>query len=195
MTSISPLANILEKGFYGAYEGKNENQLIKIKEIRNLLIFQIVQYKNSSINIKDIKIDGLEMDNKAIKVKSNKFTRVLWSGPKNWLIVTENKNVKEEINIIFNSKDFAVTDLSHSRSIIELEGKYLKEVLKKGCPYNFNEFSKDMCVNSIFNGISITIDNLEEDSNKIRILTLRSFGHSFYHSISDASLEYGYKVI
>ena len=39
--------------------------------------------------------------------------------------------------------NFAITDLSHSRAIIELEGESAKEVLKKGCPYNFNELKKD----------------------------------------------------
>ena len=76
MTSISPLANVLKKGLFGDHEDKNEDSLIKIKEIKNLL----------------------------------------------------------------KDTDFAVTDLSHSRAVIELEGKNSKEILKKGCPFNFNEF-------------------------------------------------------
>ena len=68
MTSISPLANVLLKGLYGDYEGKNENNLVKIKEIKNLLIVQIVQYKNSSSQIKDIQIDGLKIFDEALIV-------------------------------------------------------------------------------------------------------------------------------
>ena len=41
--------------------------------------------------------------------------------------------------------------------------------------------------------MSVTIDMLDNSPNKIRILTLRSFGESLYHSITDASLEFGYK--
>ena len=41
-----------------------------------------------------------------------------------------------------SEKDFAVTDLSHSRAIIEIEGQNAKEVLKKGCPFNFNVLKK-----------------------------------------------------
>ena len=48
MTLVSALANINTKGQFGDYEGKNENDLLKISEIKNLLIIQIVQYKNSS---------------------------------------------------------------------------------------------------------------------------------------------------
>ena len=76
-----------------------------------------------------------------------------------------------------------------------MEGKNVKEVLKKGCPFNFNELKKNNCLNSTFNGIAVTIDMLNDDPYKVRILTLRSFGESLYHSISDSCLEYGYKSI
>ena len=43
--------------------------------------------------------------------------------------------------------------------------------------------------------MSVTIDFLDDKTNKIRIFTLRSFGESMYHSITDSSLEFGYKSI
>jgi|TARA_B110001454_G_scaffold137671_1_gene128003 heterotetrameric sarcosine oxidase gamma subunit len=195
MSSISALENIYKKGLFGDHENKNEQNLIKVSEIKNLLIMQIVQYKNSSILFKDIDIDGINLTDHALKVSSNNNTRVIWSGPKNWLLVSTKKDLLQTINKKFNENDFAITDLSHSRAIIELEGENSKEILKKGCPINFNELLKDNCVNSVFNGITITIDMIEENPNKIRILSLRSFGESLYHSITDACLEFGYKII
>ena len=195
MTSISPLTNVLKKGLFGDHEGKNERNLIKIKEEKNLLIFQIVQYKSSSLQLKDIVIDGLNMSHESLKVTSNNDTRILWNGPKNWLLVSKKKILKDNIKKIFSESDFAITDLSHSRTIIELEGENSKEVLKKGCPYNFNELNKNMCINSVFNGITITVDMIEENPEKIRLFALRSFGESLYESITDACLEYGFKSI
>ena len=195
MTSISPLTNFLKEGLFGDYKDKNESNLIKIQEEKNLLIAQIVQYKNSSLQIRDIIIDGLSMSHDPLKVISNNDTRVLWNGPKNWLLISKKKNLIENIKKTFVESDFALTDLSHSRAIIGLEGENLKEVLKKGCPYNFNEMKKNMCVNSVFNGITITIDMIEENPEKIRLLALRSFGESLAESVTDACLEYGYKSI
>jgi len=95
----------------------------------------------------------------------------------------------------FKETEFAITDLSHSRAIIELEGEHSKEILKKGCPYNFNELKKNNCVNSVFNGITVTIDMIDDNPNTVRLFSLRSFGESLYHSITDACLEDGYKAI
>ena len=195
MTMISPLQNIHSEGSYGNFENKTENELLKISELKNLLIVQIVQYKNSSIKINDIKLNNLQFVNEAQKVVANENLRILWNSPNNWLIVSNKKELLSEILKNFNDSDFAVTDLSHSKAIIEIEGPNVKEVLKKGCPFNFNIFSKNMCINSSYNGISFLVDMVEDDPEKARIFSLRSFGESMYHSITDASLEYGYKCI
>ena len=191
MTSISPLKNIHKKGLFGDCEGKNENELVKIIERKDLLIVQIAQYKNSST--KDINIDDLKLSNEALKVNCNNDTRILWSGPKNWLLTSTKKNLLENIKKTCNENDFAVTDLSHSRVVIEIEGTNSKEILKKGCPYNFNELKKNNCVNSVFNGITITVDMMDDNPINLRLLALRSFGESLYHSVTDACLEDGYK--
>ena len=195
MTSISALENVHEKGLFGDHENKNDENLIKVSENKNLVIFQIVQYKNSSISIKDINIEGLNLNNETSSVSNNNVTRILWCGPKNWLLVSSKKDLLKSIHIPLKETDFAITDLSHSRAIIELEGDNSKEILKKGCPFNFNELKKNNCVNSVFNGITITIDMIEDNPNKIRLFALRSFGESLYHSITDACLEFGYKAL
>ena len=195
MTSISALENVHEKGLFGDHENKNDDNLIKVSESKNLVIFQIVQYKNSSISIKDINIEGLNLNDRTSSVSSNNDTRILWCGPKNWFLVSSKKDLSKSIYTSLKKTDFAITDLSHSRAIIELEGDNSKEILKKGCPFNFNELKKNNCVNSVFNGITITIDMIEDNPNKIRLFALRSFGESLYHSITDACLEFGYRAL
>ena len=195
MTSISPLKEIIKKGLFGDNEGKKDNEIVKIKEITKLLIVQVAQYKNSSLKIKELTIDKLTFPNEALGVNSNKDTRILWNGPKNWLLVSNKKDLLSDLKQSLKENDFAITDLSHSRAVIELEGENAKEILKKGCPFNLNELKKNNCVNSVFNGITITIDMLNDNPNNLRLFALRSFGESLYHSISDACLEDGYKVM
>ena len=193
MTVISALQNVHVEGSFGNFENKSENELLKIKELKNLLIVQVVQYKNSSIKIDDINFNNLKFVNQSQTVVSNENIRVLWNSPNNWLLVSNKKELLKEIYSTFNENDFAVTDLSHSKATIELEGPYVKEVLKKGCPFNFNILTKNMSINSAYNGISFIVDMIEDEPEKVRIFSLRSFEESLYHSITDASLEFGYK--
>ena len=146
-----------------------------------------------SANVDSVIIDELNLPKKYPDVSYNNDTRILWNGPKNWFLISSKKELINEIIEIFDEKNFAVTDLSHSRAMIEIEGEKAIEVLKKGCPFNFNELNKSNCLNSTFNGISITVDVLKDDPYKIRVITLRSFGESLYHSITDSYLEFGYK--
>ena len=195
MSLVSALANVHSTGKFGDHEGKNENNLLKVFENKNLLIIQIVQYKNSTVSFENVDIDGLKLKDRPLSVISNNDTRILWNGPKNWLLVSTKKDLLNNILQIFKETDFAVTDLSHSKAIIEIEGQDTKEVLKKGCPFNFNTLEKNNSINSTYNGIAFTVDMLDDNPNKIRLFALRSFGESLYHSITDASLEFGFKSV
>ena len=192
MSLISALANVHSTGQFGDHEGKKNNDLIKISEIKNLLIVQIAQYKSSTVSFENVDIDGLKLKDTPLSVISNNDTRILWNGPKNWLLASTKKDLFNNISKAFSETDFAVTDLSHSKAIIQIEGRNIKEVLKKGCPFNFNTLEKNNSINSTFNGIAFTVDMLDDNPNKVRIFTLRSFGESLYHSITDASLEFGF---
>ena len=174
MTSISSLNKVHHLGQYGNFENKDENQLIKIKEIKNIFIYQVVKFINSKKNNTEIMVDNLNFP-EVLKVNSNDQTRILWMGPENWLVISSN-NLLNELNEKFSTTEFAVTDISHSRSIIELQGSDVLEVIKKGSPFDIESLTKNNCTNTVYNGITITIDNIEDSKNQIRIISLRSFG-------------------
>ena len=193
MSLISALANVHHQGQFGDFEDKKGADLIKISEKKNLLIVQIVQFKNSNMLIESIDIDGLKLKDTPLNVSFNENTIILWNGPKNWLLVSSKKDLIKDISLTCKEIDFAVTDLSHSRAVIDLEGNYVIEVLKKGSPSNFDVIKKNNSLNSIYNNIAFTVDFLNDKPFKVRLFTLRSFGESFYHSITDAALEFGYE--
>ena len=193
MSLISALANVHHQGQFGDFEDKKGDDLLKIREKKNLLIVQIVQFKNSKIPIESIDIDGLKLKDFLLNVSFNDNTRILWNGPKNWLLVSSKKDLINDISSKYKEIDFAITDLSHSRAVIDIEGNYVIEVLKKGSPFNFDELKKNNSINSLYNNIAFTVDLLNDKPFKVRLFTLRSFGESLYHSITDAALEFGYE--
>ena len=192
MTAISPLQSIHKKGLFGDHHKKDERKLLNISEVKDLTIVQIVQYKRSKVQLNSIQIDGLEFSLQSPKVSSNKETRILWSAPSTWLVISRRENIVEIIKDKCNSDNFAITDISHSRAIIQIKGLQAKDILKKGCPLNFNEFENNNCAGTVFHGINIVVDFVGKNPDTFNLLTLRSFGESFYHHITDAALEFGY---
>ena len=192
MTGISPLQSFHKKGLFGNHHKKNENDLLKISEIKGLSIFQVVQYKKSKTQFAEIQIDGVKFPKNISTVESNNKTRIILIGPKIWLVVSYKENIIQMIQDKCDIKDFAITDISHSRAIIQIKGFQAHEILKKGCPINFNDFKKNNCASTVFQGINILIDMIEDEPRTFNLFALRSFGESFYHDITDAALEDGY---
>ena len=195
MIAVTSLEHIHKKGRFGNYHKKDEKNLLQISEVKNLTIIQLVQYKRSKIQPNTIKLENLDLPLENPKVTANKETRILWSAPRTWLIISSKKNIINNIKDKCNHENFAVTDISHSRAVIQIKGLQAKEVLKKGCPININEIQVNNCAGTVFNGITIVVDFVNNNPDTFNLLALRSFGETFYHHITDAALEFGYAGI
>ena len=135
--NLSPLHFDHKLGLFGDHE--NKENLLKISEIKDLSIFQIAKFKKSSIEIEKVTINQLNLPTESLKVSYNQETRVLWSGPDTWLIISKKIDLKDEIYKSIRDEDFAITDISQSRAVLQISGLNAKNVLKKGSPINFNE--------------------------------------------------------
>ena len=190
--TVTSLEHIHKKGRFGNYHKKDIKSLLQISEVKNLKIIQLVQYKKSKIQPSTIKIGDLDLPLESPKVTMNKETRILWNAPRAWLIISSKKNIVSSIKDKCDNENFAVTDISHSRAVIQIKGLQAKEVLKKGCPININEIQVNNCAGTVFNGITVMVDFVNNNPDTFNLLALRSFGETFHHHITDAALEFGY---
>jgi len=193
--TVTSLEYIHKKGHFGNYQKQNVKNLLQISEVKNLTIIQLVQYKKSKIQTSTIKVEDLDLPLESLKVTANKETRVLWNAPRTWLIISNKKNIINNIKDKCDHSNFAVTDISHSRAVIQIKGLQAKEVLKKGCPININEIQVYNCAGTVFNGITVVVDFVNNNPDTFNLLALRSFSETFYHHITDAALEFGYAGI
>ena len=193
--NISPLHFDHKLGLFGDHDGKGD--LLKISELQGHFIFQVAKFKKSNVDINSVRIDNLNLPSENPHVTSNDQTRVLWSGPNVWIVISKKTDINTVIQSSCNENDFAITDISHSRAAIKLEGPKALDVLKKGSPLNFNEevFKVNHCASTTYNGINILIDYINSNPKTLHLYALRSFGGSFYHSITDSALEYGYEGV
>ena len=89
MTAVSALQSVHKKGIFGDHHTKKEGDLLKIYELKNLTIIQIVKYKKSGVQLNNIRIDKLEFPSENSYVVSDENTRILWTAPSTWLVVSK----------------------------------------------------------------------------------------------------------
>ena len=195
MSQITPLSNSHELGLHGNCKDKDEANLLVIREVTNIKIYQLSKFKKSNFDINNFSLDGYNLPNESGLSTGNENLRILWQAPNVWMIISYNENIIQEIGKQCSDSDFAITDLSHSRAILEVKGKDALNVIKKGSPLNLNNFRKNNCANSVYHGITVSIDMINDDPITLNIMALRSFAGSFHHAITDASLEFGFNAI
>jgi len=195
MSKITPLSNSHELGLHGNCKDKDEANLLVIREVTNIKIYQLSKFKKSNFDINNFSLDGYKLPNESGLSTGNENLRILWQAPNIWMIISYNENIIQEIEKQCSDSDFAITDLSHSRAILEVKGKDALNVIKKGSPLNLNNFRKNNCANSVYHGITVSIDMINDDPITLNIMALRSFAGSFHHAITDASLEFGFNAI
>ena len=78
---------------------------------------------------------------------------------------------------------------------IELKPNLEQKTFEGNVQIEINILEKNNSINSTYNGIAFTVDMIDDNPDKVRLFVLRSFGESLYHSITDSSLEFGYKAI
>ena len=108
MTGISPLEKIHKKGLFGNHFEKKETDLLKISEIKNLYIIQIVKYKTSTTPLNSIKIHNVSFPEKNLTIEYNEHTRILWTGPNTWLIISTMENINKTIENTEISKSVVI---------------------------------------------------------------------------------------
>ena len=179
MTALSALNTIHKTGLFGNYQNKEKIELTTVSEVKDIQIIQIVHYSKSTVKISSINLDNLKFPEETMHVNSNNETRILWNGPNNWFVVSNNKENLNNIKKKCDDKNFAVTDLSHSRTVIELKGNNVKEILKINAKgekiesleqYTIYETSSDVNFENVVGQDSLTrFDNKKKNRNKRKI--------------------------
>jgi sarcosine oxidase subunit gamma len=127
---------------------------------------------------------------------------VLWLAPDEWWVVTpgDGSAMADKLRRALEGVRSAVTDVSESRTCIEVRGPRARDLLVKGCPLDLHPrmFGKGECAQSHLAKTMITLHMTtggdHEDGPAFDLYVLNSFAEYLWLWLEDAAREYGLKV-
>jgi sarcosine oxidase subunit gamma len=127
---------------------------------------------------------------------------VLWLAPDEWWVVTpgEGPAMADKLRRGLEGVRSAVTDVSESRTCIEVRGPRARDLLVKGCPLDLHPrvFAKGECAQchlaKTMMTLHMTDDDEDQDGPAFDLYVLNSFAEYLWLWLEDAAREYGLKV-
>ena len=190
---LSALKGVLEPGIFGA-----RTPGITLCERRNLSIVQVAAYADTAQTTRNIIEDFIgalppSEPNRSIAAGA---AQICWIGPHKWWIVQTDRP-RDANSLARELGDrAAVTTQGHGRTCIRLSGPSARDLLPKGCTLDFHpgHFTVGDCAQTNLGHVNSVI-NCIDDAPEFDLFIPRSYAVSFWEWITDAAMEFGYKVI
>ena len=179
---------VTESQSYNNFSMKEKTPIAKINLRGNL--------ENKEFVSKVGKILGMILPNEACSTSSKEKITLLWLGPNEWLLVSNNEisketNAYEHEQVLFDNisktNQGAITNVTDHFTIFKLSGSNTFEVLSKGCPFDFSsdDFGDNKVVQTILNHVDVTIHQRSE--NDVDLYVRRSFAGYLWDWLKDSA--------
>ena len=124
---------------------------------------------------------------------------MLWLGPDEWLVVTPDRRaarIEGALRDALEGQHAALTNVSHSRTILALSGPEARAVLAKGCPLDFHPrvFEPGRCAQSRLAKCQVLIHQTDA-APTFEIHVNRSFAQYAWMWLEDAGKEFGVGIV
>ena len=124
-------------------------------------------------------------------------TTLLWLGPDEWLAImaAEDDGVRARLDEALSDMHHAIADVSHSRTVIALQGRHARDVLMKSTNIDVHPrvFGPDNCIHARLGRCHMLLHQLD-DEPVYDIYVHRSFAVYAWTWLCDAGREYGVAV-
>ena len=123
---------------------------------------------------------------------------IAWLGPDEWLVITPDAGPETAAKLrkALADRQAAVTDVSESRTCVQISGPRAREAIAKGCPIDLHPrvFGVGRCAQSHLSKAGILLLQIDE-APTFDLYVVRSFAEYLWLWLEDASLEYGVVVL
>jgi methylglutamate dehydrogenase subunit D len=189
----SALAEVLKPGVYGAAGPAGPG--VEITELKSLAAVQVAAFDADRAAGAIGTALGTPAPSSRNGVATVGHATVLWTGPGRWLVVEpESRDLASLLAHDCPGEVAAITDLSHARTGLRVEGSKVRDLLAKLCMLDFDSavFPSGTCAQTQFGHIGVLLYCRVHDG--FDVFVPRSFAVSAWESILDAALEFGCRV-
>ena len=189
----SALAHCRKPGLYGAIGA--QGPAIELRELGPLSAVQVAAFDEEKAAAAIEAAIGVAPPRQCNRVASVGETSILWTGPARWLVLEPEKRDLQALLAAQRAVEIAaITDLSHARAAIGIEGSAARVLLSKLCTLDFDvaAFASGACAQTQLGQIGALIHCRTE--NGFGVLVFRGFAVSCWETIADAAFEFGCRV-
>jgi sarcosine oxidase, subunit gamma len=124
------------------------------------------------------------------RVAATGSVRALWLGPDEWLVVAEGDapDLLPRLERAVMDRRASISDLSSSRTIVEIGGSAARDLLASGCGLDLHPraFRPDQCAQTLLARVPVILDQLDE-APRYRLLVQRSLSRWLIDWMIDAA--------
>lgn len=198
-TTLSPLQGALVRGRHGEQNG---DAGILLSELRDFALVQVMARRGKWPEVVKVAMThfgvGAPASCKAVK---NSDGALIWSGPDQFLALFRSTMASDQLDAfkLLFKYSASISDQSGGRALIEISGSNCRDMLAKLCSLDLhpNVFQIGSAAVTSIDHTSVSLwrdDDNPEGHAVFRVLALSSFAESLWHTILDASAEYGTMV-
>lgn len=112
-------------------------------------------------------------------------------GPGRWMLQSMQDDLFAHLDDTLPARHLTVTDLSHARSVLAVEGRDAARVLNIGLPIDLHPsaFPPGRVAQSLIHHVDVTVRCVAE--GRFEVSCMRSFGQALFDTLADAGAPYG----
>ena len=190
-TRLSALQEHYQTGEFEVGREHNENS-VQIELLQNLTITQLTTWPGQLTALTETEtLNKWQWPTEPHRASVSNNTTIFHRGPDQyWLVHQEQNDILSDLP----SSISVVSDISHAYTVLRLAGSSARAVLAKGLAIDLHPsvFPAQSFAYSAIHHIDVLAHLVDE--NCFDLYVPRSLAVDFYHWLTDAALEYGYKV-
>ncbi len=192
---VYALSEVAQPGTFGA--AGQDGPGLTLAELRPETTLQIGAWPDTKEKIEGILASSLQLTvpNRPGQAAVSDKGTLMVVAPGRYLLTSDSSGISERLAEQIDAEHGVITDLSHARAGIRLSGRHAADVLNKGFAIDLDirKFPAHSVAQTTFHHVGLTLHRVEEHS--FDLFVFRGFAVSFWESLTDAALEYGYQVV